>query len=154
MAEVAAKHGTGLILMHMRGTPKTMQASPIHYENLIQEVVDYLHGAIKKAEQAGVAKNRIWVDPGIGFGKTLEHNLTLTRSLADLTQTGCRILYGPSRKRFLGEITGRDVTDRDRATAGACAIAAYEGADIFRVHDVGAVHDAVEVGYALRTNPR
>ena len=154
MAQIAAKHETGLILMHMRGTPKTMQAGPIHYDNVTREVTHHLNKAIVQAQEAGVLKERIWIDPGIGFGKNLEHNLDLTRSIGELTETGCRILYGPSRKRFLGEITGRDVTDRDRATAAACAIAAYEGADIFRVHDVGAVHDAITVGYALRTNPR
>ena len=78
MAQVAAKHGTGLILMHMRGTPKTMQSGPIHYDHVTQEVVEHLNIAIAKAEAAGVLKERIWVDPGIGFGKNLEHNLKIT----------------------------------------------------------------------------
>ena len=131
-----------------------MQAGPIEYENVTQEVTSVLERAIAAAEDAGVLKERIWIDPGIGFGKNLQHNLSLTRSVGQLVETGCRVLYGPSRKRFLGEITGRDVTDRDRATAAACAIAAYEGADIFRVHSIAAVHDAIEVAYALRTNRR
>ena len=152
MASVASQYQTGLILMHMRGTPKTMQSDPIHYSDVTAEVISHLNQAIEKAQRSGVAKERIWVDPGIGFGKNLEHNLALTRDVGDLRQTGCHVLYGPSRKRFLGDITGRDVGDRDRATAAACSIAAYEGANIFRVHDVAAVRDAIEVGYALRTN--
>ena len=151
MASVAAKHQVGLILMHMRGTPKTMQSSEITYNNLKKQVLEHLQSAIQRAIQAGVAHERIMVDPGIGFGKNLSHNIVLTQSISDLKKTGCRILYGPSRKRFLGEITGRSVEDRDRATAAACAIAAYEGADLFRVHDIAAVRDAVEVGFALRT---
>jgi len=151
MAAVAAKHEVGLIVMHMRGTPKTMQTGEITYDNVGTEVLEHLKAAIERAKAAGVAPERIMVDPGIGFGKKLEHNLALTQSIGELKESGCRILYGPSRKRFLGEITGRDIGDRDRATAAACAIAAYEGADIFRIHDVAAVRDAVEVGFALRT---
>lgn len=151
MAEVAAKHEVGLILMHMRGTPKTMQTGTITYSNVRTEVLEHLQAAIQRAMHAGVSHDRIMVDPGIGFGKNLEHNIALTQSIAELRETGCRILYGPSRKRFLGEITGREIDDRDRATAAACAVAAYEGADIFRVHDVAAVRDAVDVGFALRT---
>ncbi|MBT6175724.1 MAG: dihydropteroate synthase [Deltaproteobacteria bacterium] len=151
MAAVAAKYRVGLIVMHMRGTPKTMQTGEITYDNVGTEVLEHLKAAIERAKAAGVTPERIMVDPGIGFGKNLEHNLALTQSIGELKESGCRILYGPSRKRFLGEITGRDVGDRDRATAAACAIAAYEGADIFRVHDVAAVRDAVEVGFALRT---
>ena len=151
MATVAAKHEVGLILMHMRGTPKTMQSGDITYTDVNEQVLEHLQGAIGRALQAGVSQTRIMVDPGIGFGKNLDHNIALTQSLAELQKTGCRILYGPSRKRFLGEITGRDIDDRDRATAAICAIAAYEGADIFRVHDIAAVRDAVEVGFALRT---
>jgi dihydropteroate synthase len=151
MAVVAAKHKVGLILMHMRGTPKTMQTGEITYTNLSEQVLEHLQSAIGRALQAGVSKERIMVDPGIGFGKNPDHNISLTQSISELKKTGCRVLYGPSRKRFLGEITGRDIDDRDRATAAACAIAAYEGADIFRVHDIAAVRDAVEVGFALRT---
>jgi dihydropteroate synthase len=151
MAVVAAKHKVGLILMHMRGTPKTMQTGEITYTNLSEQVLEHLQSAIGRALQAGVSKERIMVDPGIGFGKNPDHNISLTQSISELKKTGCRVLYGPSRKRFLGEITGRDIDDRDRATAAACAIAAYEGADIFRVHDIAAIRDAVEVGFALRT---
>lgn len=150
MAQVAAQYGTGLVLMHMRGVPETMQSEPIHYENLLGEVKHYLDLAIEKAVSAGVDRSRIVVDPGIGFGKELEHNLTLSLQATYLKRTGCRVLYAPSRKRFLGELSGRDVGDRDRATAAACALAAFEGADIFRVHNVAAVVDALSVAHAMR----
>jgi dihydropteroate synthase len=93
------------------------------------------------------------VDPGLGFGKNGTHNLSLTRHLGELADLGCAIVYGPSRKRFLGDITGRVVTDRDRATAAACAIAVMAGAHVLRVHDVGAVRDAVLVAAAARAAP-
>jgi dihydropteroate synthase len=93
------------------------------------------------------------VDPGIGFGKTPDHNLTLTRRLGELAALGRPIVYGPSRKRFLGEVTGRGVDDRDRATAAACAIAVAHGAHVLRVHDVGAVRDAIAVAAAVRDAP-
>lgn len=154
MADVVSRHQTGLILMHMLGTPKTMQKGNIAYENVSDEVCRHLQAAVQTALAAGIPQARIIVDPGIGFGKELVHNLTLSREIGALHKTGCRILYGPSRKRFLGDITGRDVCDRERATAAACSIAAYEGADIFRVHDVAAVTDAIKVGFAMRPKSR
>lgn len=153
MAPLAASYGTGLILMHMRGVPKTMQTAGIEYNDVVSEVHDHLKKSIDEAIAAGVQRSRIIVDPGIGFGKELSHNIALSTGIRALHKTGCRVLYGPSRKRFLGELTGREVTDRDRATAAACALAAYEGADIFRVHNVGAVVDAVKVAYAMRSHP-
>ena len=149
MAAVAAEYGSLVVLMHMRGIPETMQEQPIHYENTVREVRDYLKSRIDFAAEAGILPERIMTDPGIGFGKELRHNLTLTKHLSDFLSLGCPILYGPSRKRFLGEITGRDVTDRDRATAAACTAAVLSGASVLRVHNVAAVRDAVEVAHAL-----
>ena len=130
-----------------------MQQGAIVYDSVVDEVQNHLIQAIDLATAAGVQRSRIIVDPGIGFGKELSHNIALSTGIRALHKTGCRVLYGPSRKRFLGELTGREVTDRDRATAAVCALAAYEGADIFRVHDIGAVVDAVKVGHAMRTQP-
>ncbi len=151
MAAVAAQSGAIVVLMHMRGKPKTMQARPIHYDDATAEVADYLRERIAFASAAGVSSGRIITDPGIGFGKELEHNLSLTKHLGALTELGCPVLFGPSRKRFLGEITGRDVSDRDRATAAVCAAAVLAGASILRVHDVAAVSDAVAIAHAIRT---
>ena len=151
MAAVAAQSGALVVLMHMRGNPKTMQAGPIHYDDATAEVADYLRERIAFASAAGVSPQRIITDPGIGFGKELEHNLSLTKHLGALTELGCPVLFGPSRKRFLGEITGRDVSDRDRATAAVCAAAVLAGASILRVHDVAAVSDAVAIAHAIRT---
>ena len=150
MASVVAKFGALVVLMHMRGIPKTMQAQPIHYENILREITTYLDQRIEVAKAAGILPQRIITDPGIGFGKELRHNLTLTKHLSTLRMLECPILFGPSRKRFLGDITGRDVSDRDRATAAACALAVHAGADIVRVHDVAAVRDAVAVAHAVR----
>jgi dihydropteroate synthase len=103
IANVAAEYGAGLILMHIQGTPRTMQQNP-HYENLLEEVIAYLRVGIEKAQEAGVPQDRIWVDPGIGFGKTVEHNLELLRRLSELRVLGCPILVGTSRKGFIGRI--------------------------------------------------
>ena len=153
MAEVVAEHRAALVVMHMRGAPRTMQAGPIAYGDLLGEIRDALGAALERAVAAGVARERVMIDPGIGFGKTSEHNLSLTRRLGELAVLGRPIVYGPSRKRFLGEITGRDVSDRDRATAAVCALAALAGAHVLRVHDVAAVRDAVLVAHAVRCAP-
>lgn len=151
-AEVAT-HGAGLVLMHMRGEPRTMQQGDITYADLVGEIRAYLESALERALAHGVRRERIMLDPGIGFGKTATHNLSLTKHLDALADMGIPLLYGPSRKRFLGTITGRPVEDRDRATAGACAAACLAGAHIFRVHDVAAVRDAVDVAWAVRQAP-
>jgi len=150
MAHIAAANDTGIALMHMRGQPKTMQQGSIHYDNIVDEVIHFLGSRSEMALEAGVEHDRIWLDPGIGFGKTLEHNLTLTAGMADLGHLGFPILFGPSRKRFLGEITGRDVSDRDRATAAVCALGYLSGAIIFRVHNLPACTDALKVASALK----
>jgi len=150
MAATVAAHGASLVLMHMRGEPRTMQRGELHYDDLIGEIRDHLRRALDMARSAGVSPDRLLVDPGIGFGKTTDHNLTLTRRLGDFRTLGVPIVFGPSRKRFLGELTGREVFDRDRATAAVCALAVAAGADMVRVHDVGAVKDAVTLAAAIR----
>ncbi len=153
MAPLCAERGCGLILMHMRGTPSTMQEGDIVYGDVVREVRDYLAERIERAELAGMSRQRLLVDPGIGFGKRLEHNLALTRGLAALGELGRPVVYGASRKRFLGEITGKPASERDVATAAACVGAVLAGAHVLRVHDVAAVRDAVRVAAALVGGP-
>jgi dihydropteroate synthase len=153
MAGVVARAGAALVVMHMRGEPRTMQTGDIVYTNLVGEVRETLERALVLAAAAGIPRERVLVDPGLGFGKTTLHNLTLTRRLQELATLGCAIVYGSSRKRFLGEVTGRPVSDRDRATAATCVAAVLAGAHVLRVHDVGAVRDAVLVATALRDAP-
>ncbi len=149
MAAVTAAHGAGLILMHMRGVPKTMQRGDLRYE-VITDIQTTLQRAIHQARQAGVPASHIMLDPGIGFGKTTAQNIQITQSLSELTALGYPIVYGPSRKRFIGELTGQDVTQRDRGTAATCAIAALQGAHIFRVHNPAEVRDALAIGSGFR----
>lgn len=149
MAEVAGRSGAALILMHMRGTPQTMQQGALHYDNLALEITEHLQSRIKIAVEAGVMPSKCMIDPGIGFGKTTAHNLQLTKDMRRLTSLGTPVVYGPSRKRFLGEITGRPVEDRDRATAAACGFARLAGAHIFRVHNVAATKDAIALADAM-----
>lgn len=137
-------------LVHMRGKPRTMQDGEIIYTNVVHEVSDALRSATKKATDAGIKPENIMIDPGIGFGKTVEHNIKLSRALGSFAQIGFPVLYGPSRKRFLGELTGRETHDRDRATAAAVALGIHFGAQVFRVHDVEAVIDAARVAAAFR----
>jgi dihydropteroate synthase len=142
LAEVAARHGAGLVLMHIQGTPRTMQQHP-RYDDLLGEVILYLREGINRAIAAGVNKERIWVDPGIGFGKTLDHNLELLRRLGELKSLGCPILVGTSRKSFIGRVlaarTGGELPppgERVIGTGATIAISVANGADIVRVHDV------------------
>jgi len=136
MAGLAAESGAGVILMHMKGTPKTMQSNP-DYGNVIEEVCDYLTSRIDAAIQHGVARDRIVIDPGIGFGKTLGHNLALLRALPALAGCGYPLLIGASRKSFIGQLTGRKAPkDRRAGSLGTAAWAVANGAHILRVHDV------------------
>lgn len=139
-----------LVLMHARGAPKTMQEGDIQYDEVVENVADFLEERVTVAMQAGMPPARILVDPGIGFGKTLAHNLALTRALSRLRGVSAGVLYGPSRKRFLGELTGLDVpAERDAATLGAICAAVFTGADIVRVHDVKGAVSALRVTDAL-----
>lgn len=136
MPEVAARHNVPVIIMHIKGTPKNMQKNPA-YVALIPEITDYLREGIRIARNAGIADDRIIIDPGIGFGKTVEHNLEIINRLNEFTGLEKPILLGPSRKAFIGKILGGlPVTERLEGTAAAVAIGIFNGANIVRVHDV------------------
>lgn len=152
IAAVAAKGGAGVILMHSRGTVSTM-ARLDHAEyapDVVSAVTAELGAALDKAISAGVGADHIVLDPGFGFAKTAEQNLLLLDQLPALRPLGRPLLVGPSRKRFLGSVTGRDITDRDAATASACVLAYERGARLFRVHNVAQTRDALAVAEALR----
>lgn len=145
--EVAAKSGAGVILGHLRGLPATMMAN-VHFEDVVAEVIAELGDRIAAARAAGCRE--IWADPGIGFGKTLEHNLRLLASLAELRgRLGVPIMVGVSRKRFIGDLTGQPVNQRAFGTAGAVAAAVLGGAAAVRVHDVREMGDVVKVAEAI-----
>ena len=148
LAGVVARAGAGLVLMHMRGTPDTMDGLA-RYGMVAAEVAEELGVAAARAIDAGVAPERIVVDPGFGFAKTAEQNFRLLDELATVVGLGYPVLVGPSRKRFLGAATGRPVADRDRASAVACALAWERGARLFRVHDAALAREALAVGRAL-----
>lgn len=149
MAEVVAEQAAGLILMHMRGTPRTMQDNPT-YTDVVAEVHDFLARRVERAESLGIPRSRIAVDPGIGFGKTREHNLEILRNLDRFKDLNCALVVGTSRKSFLGAITGREVGDRMVASVVSALAALVGGADVVRVHDVAATADALKVWTAQR----
>jgi dihydropteroate synthase len=150
LGETVARAGAGLIVMHMRGTPDTMDRLAT-YTHVAPEVAAELSGAAARAERAGIPRERIVVDPGFGFAKTPAHNLRLLDELATIAGLGYPVAVGPSRKRFLGAATGRPVEDRDRATAVACALAWERGARIFRVHDAALAREALTLAHAVGT---
>lgn len=143
-----ASSNVAVCLMHKQGDPQTMQAQP-HYQNVVAEVGGFLRERIAAAEAAGIHHNSIVIDPGFGFGKTLEHNLTLLRELNKLTELGVPVLAGLSRKSMLGALTGQDVAQRLPASIAAALIAVQRGASIVRVHDVRATVDALKVWEAV-----
>lgn len=147
MQAVAASN-VAVCLMHKQGDPSSMQAQP-HYRNVVAEVSAFLRGRIAAAEAAGIQRNRIVIDPGFGFGKTLEHNLALLGELNGLAEFGVPVLAGLSRKSMLGALTGQDVTQRLPASIAAALIAVQRGAAIVRVHDVGATVDALKIWNAV-----
>jgi dihydropteroate synthase len=149
MAGVVAQAGAGLILMHMRGEPRTMQADP-HFQDVRREVSAFLIERARAAEAAGVAKAAIALDPGIGFGKTLAHNLALLAGVGELAEHGYPVVIGASRKSFLGRLLDHPVEDRLAGGLAIAAITAFAGARIVRTHDVAATLDAVKVAAALR----
>ncbi len=149
MAELVARSQVPVILMHMQGTPETMQKEP-HYDDVVGEVLDFLMGRARRAESFGIPAERIFIDPGIGFGKTLEHNLLLLKNIDRFVATGYRVLVGASRKRFLGMLTGRDVAvQRVFGTAATVALCVAAGVSVVRVHDVAAMCDVVRVTGAI-----
>jgi dihydropteroate synthase len=150
LAGVAAAAQAVLIVGHARGTPETMQRDPF-YADTLAEVGDELTAAVSEARSAGVAADRIVVDPGIGFGKRVEDNLRLISNVGELARRlSLPVLVGPSRKAFLGAITGDSAEQRDPATWASCAVAAFAGADAVRVHDAAGAAKAVAVGRAMR----
>jgi dihydropteroate synthase len=148
LAALCASRGCGVVLMHMLGTPRTMQHSPA-YDDVVDEVRSFLAERMEFAVAEGVAEDRIWVDPGIGFGKTVEHNLELLRRLGELRELGRPIVVGTSRKSFIGRLTGREVTDRLGGTIASTVLAMRAGADVLRVHDVGEAREALLVADAI-----
>lgn len=149
LARLAARHGASLVLMHSRGTPETMQQQTA-YADLVGEVKRELAAAAATAIGAGVPAERIIVDPGIGFAKDAEGNLTLLHRIAALVELGYPVCVGPSRKAFIGRVTGAPVGERLMGTAAACVAAVLGGAHILRVHDVGALLPAIRVAEAIR----
>jgi dihydropteroate synthase len=149
MAEVVARAKAGLVLMHMQGTPSTMQRAP-SYRDVVSEVKEYLGHAIERAEESGVSSESILVDPGIGFGKTLEHNLALLHNLSSLRELSKPILVGTSRKSFLGRILPGGPEERLLSTAASVACAVLLGASVVRVHDVREMRQVVAVADAIK----
>jgi len=149
MAPLAARTGAGVVLMHMQGKPRTMQQAP-HYEDVVREVCAFLEERIRAAAAQGVAEQALAVDPGIGFGKTVSHNIQLLAGTQRLAALGRPVLIGLSRKSFLGKLTGREVGDRLCASIAALSFCVARGAHVMRVHDVKESCDAVEVAARLR----
>jgi dihydropteroate synthase len=148
MAPLLAERGTELILMHMQGSPRTMQEHPV-YDDVVDDVRAFLEQRIERATAGGVAEEKIWIDPGIGFGKTVEHNLELLRRLGELRDLGRPILVGTSRKSFIGKLTGAAVGERLGGTIATGVLAVANGADALRVHDVGPMREALVAAGAI-----
>ncbi len=149
MISVIANTKAGFVIMHSKGTPQTMQRHP-RYQDLIQEIKHFLEVQIETALKEGIHKNRIVIDPGIGFGKTGNHNLKILHQLDRFTDLGVPVLIGPSRKSFIGRILDLPPSERVEGTAAAVAIAAFQGARIFRVHDVKPLIRVLRVAEAIR----
>jgi dihydropteroate synthase len=137
-----------VVLAHMLGSPRTMQESPV-YEDVVADVKAFLGARVEAAMAGGIAEERIWLDPGIGFGKTAAHNLELLRRLAELRELGRPLLIGTSRKSFIGKVDGSDAGERLGGTIASSVLAAAEGAEILRVHDVAEVGQAMAVAGAI-----
>jgi dihydropteroate synthase len=144
-----ARAPVAVCLMHMQGEPGTMQENPV-YGDVVAEVRDFLEQRITAAEQAGIARDRIVADPGFGFGKTVEHNLALLRSLGEFRSLGVALMAGLSRKAMLGRLTGREPRERVPASVAAALLAVQSGAQLVRVHDVAATRDALAVWNAVK----
>jgi dihydropteroate synthase len=147
LAGLVAQSGAGCCLMHMQGEPRTMQANPT-YDDVVSDVRAFLEERLAFAVAEGVPEDRVWLDPGIGFGKTLEHNLELLRRLDEIVAIGRPVVIGTSRKSFLGKLTGRAEKERLPGTIATNVIAYERGATVFRVHDVAEVADALKVAAA------
>ncbi len=151
MAEVIAEHDASVIIMHMQGTPKTMQKSP-KYGDVVADISTFLEDRIAVAEKAGIRADRIMVDPGIGFGKNLDHNLEILTRLRELQSLGKTIAIGVSRKSFIGKITGNSIDDRLGGSLAAAVLAATNGANVIRAHDVPETVQALQVAWQIIQN--
>jgi dihydropteroate synthase len=147
--QAVARTSAGLCLMHMQGEPATMQSAP-HYDDVIQATSHFLEARLRECEAAGIARERIALDPGFGFGKAAAHNLQLLAGLDRLQALGCPLLVGLSRKAILQSLTGRPVAERLAGSVALAALAVYKGARIVRAHDVAATLDAIKIAAALR----
>jgi dihydropteroate synthase len=147
MAALIAARGSDVCLMHMLGEPRTMQRHP-RYDDVVEEVKAFLAARLAFAVAHGIDEQRVWLDPGIGFGKTIDHNLELLSRLDELVALGRPVVVGTSRKSFLGTITGRDAGGRVAGTIATNVLALARGASVFRVHDVAEAHDALAVAAA------
>jgi len=150
--EVAASLGVPVVLMHMQGEPRTMQADP-QYDDVVGDVYGFFNQRLFACEMAGIAKKKLVIDPGFGFGKTLQHNLALLAQLRKMTELGVPVLAGLSRKKTIGEITGRELDGRVYGSVAAALIAVQNGALIVRVHDVAATVDALKIWNAVAAVP-
>lgn len=144
LAPIIAEYDAGVVIMHMRGTPETMQED-LHYDDCLGEIKQFLEQGILTAESAGIASDRIWVDPGIGFGKTVKHNLEILGNLDFFATLQKPILLGTSRKSFIGKILDLSVTDRLEGSLASAVIGVMKGARILRVHDVEETYRAVKI---------
>lgn len=144
MPEIVAKYNIPVVIMHMQGTPATMQKNP-YYKNVVEDIKKFFISRIRYAELKGINIKNIIIDPGIGFGKNLEHNLEIFRHLNDFSELGRPLLVGPSRKSFIGKIIGADINNRLYGTLGAVCVSIMKGANIIRVHDVKETREAVSV---------
>ena len=151
MGDVVAKSGAGLILMHMQGTPQTMQRAA-QYTEVVEEVRQFLKARLEAAREAGIQTERILLDPGIGFGKNCQHNVVLLDRLDAFHTLGRPLVIGVSRKAFIGKILGRPVGERLMGTAGAVAVAVMKGARMVRVHDVAPIRDVVKMVEAIHNH--
>jgi dihydropteroate synthase len=148
MAALCAERGTTVVLMHMLGEPRTMQDDP-RYEDVVADVKAFLSARLEAAVAAGIAEERVWLDPGIGFGKTGAHNMELLRRLGELRELGRPLVVGTSRKSFIGRVDGSPADQRLGGTIASSVLAAAEGADVLRVHDVAEMRQALAVARAI-----
>jgi dihydropteroate synthase len=151
MGSLAAETGAGLILMHMQGIPHTMQRHP-SYGNVVEEVREFFIERLRASQECGIRADQILLDPGIGFGKNLEHNLTLLAHLKDLTVLGRPLVVGVSRKAFIEQVLGHPVWERLMGSAAAVAVAVLQGARVVRVHEVGQMRDVVKMVEAIASH--
>jgi dihydropteroate synthase len=148
MISLVRENEVPIIIMHMQGTPSDMQVDP-HYDDVVVDIKDFFKARIAWAEENGVSGKRFIIDPGIGFGKTVEHNLSILKRLAEFSELGCPVLIGHSRKSFIGKLLNTEVGERDVATAAVSALCAVIGVSILRVHDVEKTVEAVRLAEAI-----